>query len=260
MSISADFRARRERCGLTQQEMADAVGVRVLAVKKWERPGGPVAPADAWEFLEAVETARRAVVKQAEEAALQFAERGAVQLTYYRTQEQFDEYGRDEGPFGVANANARAVADRLESMGFEIAWAYPDDPDNIYHGGNEMKKLYVVQIRERNLYLDGSGDVHDGYTYPDLTEHDAIYEGYSVEEARAAAEEYAAANPCKFEELPCLSAIVEYWSIECFAMYEEDEEDVCEDVFEMTTLTEEARKKLFDYANGIDDLYEDMGW
>ena len=133
MSSSAEFRARRERCGMTQQDMADAVGVRVLAVKKWERPDGPTAPADAWAFLEAVEAARKGVVGQAEEAVLRHGGAGPVQLTYYRTQEQFDEHGRDDGPVGVANANARAVADRLEAMGFEVAWAYPDDPENMYH-------------------------------------------------------------------------------------------------------------------------------
>lgn len=137
MSSSAEFRARRERCGMTQQDMADAVGVRVLAVKKWERPDGPTAPADAWAFLEAVEAVRKDVVSQAEEAALRYGGRGAVQLTFYRTQEQFDAHGRDDGPVGVANANAIAVADRLESMGFEVGWAYPDDPDNVYRSEEE---------------------------------------------------------------------------------------------------------------------------
>lgn len=253
MSISADFRARRERCGLTQQEMADAVGVRVLAVKKWERPDGPVAPADAWAFLEAVETARRAVVKQAEEAALQFAERGAVQLTYYRTQEQFDEFGRDEGPVGVANANARAVADRLESMGFEIAWAYPDDPDNIYHGGSDMKATYILTASERVLRLEGNGDVHDLQVHP-YADPDVIYEGPSLDEARAAADEFAAENPCEFVAQG-LGAVVSYHELECNLIYEDGE---CEDAFTASTLAEAARERLYAYADGIDEAAEEM--
>ena len=253
MSISADFRARRERCGLTQQEMADAVGVRVLAVKKWERPDGPVAPADAWAFLEAVETARRAVVKQAEEAALQFAERGAVQLTYYRTQEQFDAFGRDEGPVGVANANARAVADRLEGMGFEIAWAYPDDPDNIYHGGSDMKAIYILTATERVLQLWENGDVRDVEVCPNR-DADVIYEGASLDEAEAAAEEFMAENPCEFEAQG-LGAVVGYWELECNLVYEDGE---CEDAFKLSTLTEAARERLYAYADGIDEAAEEM--
>lgn len=136
MSGSAEFRARRERCGLMQCDVAEACGVNVKTVKRWEHPDWGDAPEDAWEFIEAVETARRGVVKQAEEAALRYGGGGAVQLTFYRTQEQFDACGRDEGPVGVANANALAVADRLESMGFEVGWAYPDDPDNVYHSGD----------------------------------------------------------------------------------------------------------------------------
>ncbi|MDO4443866.1 MAG: helix-turn-helix transcriptional regulator [Slackia sp.] len=126
MGKSAEFRARREICGLTQGDVADACGVRLLTVKRWEKLGEAEPPADAWEFLEGVEAARRAVVRQAVEAAA--ADKpGAVRLTYCRTQEQYDALGRGGGPVGVANANARAVADLLESMGIAVAWAYPDE-------------------------------------------------------------------------------------------------------------------------------------
>lgn len=253
MSISADFRARRERCGLTQQEMADAVGVRVLAVKKWERPDGPVAPADAWAFLEAVETARRAVVKQAEEAALQFAERGAVQLTYYRTQEQFDEFGRDEGPFGVANANAIAVADRLESMGFDVAWAYPDDRDNVYHGGGVA---YVVTARERVLRLV-DGDIREMDVNP-YADPDVVYDGHDLEEARAAVAEFVADNPCEFEEQG-LSAVVSYHDLDGVAIDGEDEAESCPELC-ATTLNPEARGLLERYADAVDEIADELGW
>ena len=51
----------------------------------------------------------------------------AVTLTYYRSQEQYDELGRDEGWYGVANANARAVAAELKRYGFSVEFRYPDD-------------------------------------------------------------------------------------------------------------------------------------
>ena len=57
-----------------------------------------------------------------------------AQITYYRTQAQFDKIGRDHGPVGMANANARLIAARLDAMGYDVGWAYPDDPGNVYHG------------------------------------------------------------------------------------------------------------------------------
>lgn len=130
----ADFKARREALGLTQQNFADEVGVRVLAVKRWEHPDWMEPPADAWELIEACEAAQRDVVDAAVSAAVASG-MGPVQVTYYRTQEQYDEFGRDPGPFGMANANARLVAHRLRSLGCEVDFAYPDEDGNVYHGG-----------------------------------------------------------------------------------------------------------------------------
>lgn len=42
--------------------------------------------------------------------------------------------GRDDGPVGMANANARMVAARLDALGYIVGFAYPDDSDNVYHG------------------------------------------------------------------------------------------------------------------------------
>lgn len=42
MSINAEFRARRERCGATQAELARRAGVTVQTVKLWERGVHPL--------------------------------------------------------------------------------------------------------------------------------------------------------------------------------------------------------------------------
>lgn len=253
MGMSAEFRARRERCGLMQCDVADACGVNIKTVKRWEHPDWGEAPADAWAFLEAVETARRAVVKQAEEAALRYGERGAVQLTYYRTQEQYDEHGRDEGPFGVANANAIAVADRLESMGFDVGWAYPDDADNIYHGGGVA---YVVTARERVLRLV-DGDIREMDVNP-YADPDVVYDGHDLEEARAAVAEFVAENPCEFEEQG-LSAVVSYHDLDGVAIDGEDEAESCPELC-ATTLNPEARGLLERYADAVDEIADELGW
>ncbi len=129
---AADLRARREACGLTQDDLSAIVGVQTRTVNRWERGTSPV-PEDVAELIRRIEGSRARIVEQAERAVVSNDRGGKVQLTYYRTQEQFDELGRDGGPFGVANANARAVAMHLELMGYEVEFAYPDDADNVYH-------------------------------------------------------------------------------------------------------------------------------
>ena len=126
----ADFRAMREECGLTQQDVADALDVRALTVKRWERPGFPEPPDDAWAYLHSM---RDRMVEMAEFAADKAVElrdetgAGAIALTYFRDQRQYDASGRDEGPVGFANAVARATASRLLGEGFDVEFAYPDD-------------------------------------------------------------------------------------------------------------------------------------
>lgn len=130
----ADFRARREALGLTQQDVALAADVSVTSAKKWERPGCTEPPEDVWAWIEGCERLQKEVVDAAASVAIARG-RGPVQITYYRTQEQYDALGREPGPYGVANANARLVAHRLRSLGYEVDFAYPDDPGNMYHGG-----------------------------------------------------------------------------------------------------------------------------
>lgn len=129
----ADFRALRELLGLTQQDVADAAGVNVSTAKRWEKPGYFTPPDDVWAWLEDCERLHGEVVDAAVSAAVARG-RGPVQITYYRSQEQYDAAGSDDGPYGVANANARMVASRLRALGYEVDFAYPDDAGNVYHG------------------------------------------------------------------------------------------------------------------------------
>lgn len=137
MSEFAEFRAMRETLGLTRQDVADYAGVSLRSVKRWEDPAEENPPSeDAWELLYDTDDKRFEAVRQALYAVRQSGAK-AVQLTYYRTQEQYDALGRDEGPYGVANANARAIAERLRDEGVEVEWTYPDEASNIYHRGGE---------------------------------------------------------------------------------------------------------------------------
>ncbi len=130
----ADFAALRETVGLTQANLADDLGVNPRSVKRWEQPGmdGYEPPEDAWEVLDAYAETQRRMVDHARETVISTGEEAGRQpeqvvLTYFRSQEQYDRLGRDEGWYGVANANARAVAAELRRYGFSVVFRYPEE-------------------------------------------------------------------------------------------------------------------------------------
>lgn len=125
----AAFRAIREECGLTQQDLADVLDVRVMTVKRWENPGSDVKepPDDAWEQLL---TMRASMIDEAWSAADAVCERARaaskkeVVLFYYRTQEMLDERSASGRRYGYVNAIARKTADLIQAEGFDVIYAY----------------------------------------------------------------------------------------------------------------------------------------
>ena len=128
---AAQFRAIREMLGLSQQDVADAVEVDRRSVKRWESGEYPV-PDDVAEWLMAERASAdytvRNVVKDILSAEVVPA---TVSLTYYRTQEEYDSFRRDDGPFGISNANARRVADALEAEGIACEFYYPGESEEV---------------------------------------------------------------------------------------------------------------------------------
>lgn len=128
----ADFKALRERVGLSQQDVASALDVNIKTVKNWENPKQEryLIPVDAWDYLEdAAELQRKQVSYACAVIAQQVEAFGmepvTVPITYYRDQKMYDEFGRDPGPFGQANANARAIGYELERRGIDVEYRYP---------------------------------------------------------------------------------------------------------------------------------------
>lgn len=130
----AQFRATRERCGISQQMMADHFGNKVLTAKRWEKPGEAEPPKDAQAYLlhmldlhvQAVEAALDAVDEMEEDLGKSPSH---VELLYYRSQAHYDRYGRDKGDFAVVNARAREIAALLEAQGIEARFKYPEDDE-----------------------------------------------------------------------------------------------------------------------------------
>lgn len=133
----ADFKALRERVGMSQQNVADALNVNVRSVKRWEHEAYPYdAPDEAWELLEHRLDVQHRMVEYAVDVVESAAEKAGfapalIPITYYRDQQMYDQCGLDEVAFGIANANARAIADVLERMGYEVEFRYPcEDSDS----------------------------------------------------------------------------------------------------------------------------------
>lgn len=115
MRTKAELRATRERVGLTQAKLAEAVGVQVRSVKRWESPEAPQnAPEDVWlylgDLLQAQDEAVDAAVARAKPEEL-------YQLQHYANHEECP-----DGYWRVANATARAIAITLEAQGFGVEW------------------------------------------------------------------------------------------------------------------------------------------
>lgn len=128
----ADFKALRELCGLSQQDVADALGVRLTSAKRWENPrtenGWYEPPEDAWAYLDSM---RELMESQADficERAIDLRDATGVteaEVTYYRGQAEFDASSTSGGPVGFVNATARLAGLYLESEGFEVRFVYP---------------------------------------------------------------------------------------------------------------------------------------
>lgn len=143
MRTMADFKALREACGLSQQNVADALGVHLQTIKRWEKPSFPYnVPDDAFDYLDGVAESQAEQVDCMLHAAAQQIEQFGkehvlVPITYYRDQQMYDAYGRGKGPFGWSNAVARKLAYELGKRGVSCSFRYPSDctvstPDDDY--------------------------------------------------------------------------------------------------------------------------------
>ena len=140
----ADFQALRDLVGLDQVDVADALGVSPITVRKWEDPRAFAMPRKAaWLFLENVaDTIKRKsadlaaqAYRAAQRARAEGREPEPVLLTYWRTREDWDNspLGHPDettvigGYWKIENAITRTAALRLakDDTPFSIVYAQP---------------------------------------------------------------------------------------------------------------------------------------
>lgn len=142
-SISgAKFRARRELCGLSIEELARECGCDPLDVRSLEEPwlSGEVSDdvavavgAHLDELQERMgDTLDYAMEVYEEFADVKRTDPQAIVMPYYRDQAEFDEYGRDEGSFSFANAVTRACLAAFDDFGVPTKLYYPGDDEELH--------------------------------------------------------------------------------------------------------------------------------
>lgn len=132
IKTKAAFRALRESCGMTQKDVADEFGVRLISVKKWEnREPERQPPDDVWEWLVECHMSMIAEARESAAKALALAREehndGPIAIRYYRSQEALDEAQLPLGidrPVGYVNAVSMRAAEIIEDSGRETLLAY----------------------------------------------------------------------------------------------------------------------------------------
>lgn len=144
----AEFRALRETLGITQQALADELGVQVRSVRRWEssHPKGYYEPPqDAWDVLRRYADQQQRVVAYALEKVEEIAdEMGApdtVEIKYWLSEPDYISWSTDVdngiiGDWRMANANARATALILQDRGYTVAFV--NGAGNVVSGAPEL--------------------------------------------------------------------------------------------------------------------------
>lgn len=125
---AAEFRMRRELCGIELAEMAEDLGVRLDTAKRWEHPKKGMPPSlRAWAYVDsayiALLDAVEAAVQQVEDTAETLGEPREVHVAYRRG----NQLGRDGLTVGRSNAVARASALALTILGYAATAEWADE-------------------------------------------------------------------------------------------------------------------------------------
>lgn len=125
MRTKAEFKVLRESLGMSQLVLAELCDVQTRTIKRWEHPGAEREPPDdAWRVLDDYKTKQddgiAFTLDRVREIESPEGEPKKVVLSYWWSQEDYDEAHEDGGIYAMANANTRLVAHEIEHMETEI--------------------------------------------------------------------------------------------------------------------------------------------
>ncbi len=120
----AEFRAKRELCGISLYDIADELGVAVNTVKRWENPNYfPPSPA-AWRYIDRQYEKHCDQVEEALQEALATPTGEPVLVLWHRNGMS----GVSDAQVSWNNAVSKAVAESLLTLGREVTFRW-SDPD-----------------------------------------------------------------------------------------------------------------------------------
>lgn len=119
----AEFRAKREMCGLTAYDVAKELDVAVNTVKRWENPNYFPPSPTAWKFIDREYERHNDDVAEALQEALDSRVDGEpIVVLWYRNGMS----GASNAQVGMRNAVSRAVAESLMTLGYEVTFRWSD--------------------------------------------------------------------------------------------------------------------------------------
>lgn len=140
----AQFRAYRESLGLSQHDIAEALGVQERSVRRWEQPGCYAPPEASWGWLDDMRKLHDTMVGGSMDTVRELAQQagknpGAVSMFYWRSQEECDLHARERAPYGFLNAVTREVARLLEADGLEARLQFREEADEALEKATETR-------------------------------------------------------------------------------------------------------------------------
>lgn len=130
----SEFRATRERVGMTQALLAREMGVSQRSVRYWEDPlSQRQPPEEAWDILNRALRMQQKVIAfgmlklDQITANADVAASVSVKLPYWLNESDYVQWSTDadndiDGDWRMANANNLALALRLEERGITVKW------------------------------------------------------------------------------------------------------------------------------------------
>ncbi len=121
----AEFRAKRELCGLSLYDVAHELGVAVNTVKRWENPNYFPPSPEAWKYIDRQYERHCELVDEALTDAIENHPKDKpIVVAWHRNGMSCV----SDKQVGMRNAISRALAESLMTLGYEVTFTW-SDPD-----------------------------------------------------------------------------------------------------------------------------------